>query len=156
MRAIRRKIYFVIVMLVAAVVVSAAIYLRGGFAVAKREDIGYCGTVDPSPTPIYNPVALNGENLFKANCTSCHMMDKILTGPALRGIRDRMPDKLFEEFLLYPKKAVSTSIYLKNLCAQYDNMPHISFLGTLSKKDIDAIIMYCDTSDPLFYAKAVK
>ena len=100
MRAIRRKIYFVIVMLVAAVVVSVAICVRG-----NHLDTHNSLPIDKEVVIDDNGASrLGGEKLFKANCTPCHMMDKILTGPALRGSRDRMPDKLFEEFLLYPKR----------------------------------------------------
>jgi len=34
-----------------------------------------------------------GENLFKTNCTSCHEIEKKLTGPALGWIEDRWPDR---------------------------------------------------------------
>lgn len=37
-----------------------------------------------------------GEKLYNANCTSCHMIDKKLIGPALRGVND----KYEEEWLL--------------------------------------------------------
>lgn len=37
-----------------------------------------------------------GEKLYNANCTSCHMIDKKLIGPALRGVSD----KYEEEWLL--------------------------------------------------------
>ena len=31
-----------------------------------------------------------GEQIYKANCTSCHMMtDKVLIGPGLKGVTDR-------------------------------------------------------------------
>ena len=31
-----------------------------------------------------------GEQIYKANCTSCHMMtDKVLIGPGLQGVTDR-------------------------------------------------------------------
>ena len=31
----------------------------------------------------------NGEQLYKANCTSCHAIDKKLIGPALAGVNDK-------------------------------------------------------------------
>lgn len=34
-------------------------------------------------------VAQDGEKLFKANCASCHKLDKRLVGPALSGVQDR-------------------------------------------------------------------
>lgn len=35
----------------------------------------------------------NGEKLFKANCASCHNMERDLTGPALKGVIDRVPSE---------------------------------------------------------------
>ena len=37
--------------------------------------------------------AQDGENLFKANCASCHKIDKKLVGPALQGVRERWEDE---------------------------------------------------------------
>ncbi|MAX80766.1 MAG: cytochrome C [Crocinitomicaceae bacterium] len=35
----------------------------------------------------------DGEKLFKANCASCHKLDKKLVGPALSGVQDRWESK---------------------------------------------------------------
>lgn len=37
--------------------------------------------------------AQDGEALFKANCASCHKLDKKLVGPALAGVQDRWEDE---------------------------------------------------------------
>jgi cytochrome c2 len=37
--------------------------------------------------------AQDGKTLFTANCAQCHSIDKVSTGPALRGVEDRWPDK---------------------------------------------------------------
>ena len=36
--------------------------------------------------------AEEGKELFKANCAKCHMIDRKMTGPALKGVRDRWAD----------------------------------------------------------------
>ncbi len=36
-------------------------------------------------------LAADGAALFKANCASCHKIDKDFTGPALKGWKDRVP-----------------------------------------------------------------
>ena len=38
-----------------------------------------------------DPVVSKGAELFKANCGSCHALDKVLSGPALRGVLNRGP-----------------------------------------------------------------
>jgi cytochrome c551/c552 len=35
-----------------------------------------------------------GEKLYNTNCTSCHMLDKKVIGPALRGINDKYSEEL--------------------------------------------------------------
>ena len=37
----------------------------------------------------FNSHAQDGEKLFRANCASCHKLDKKLVGPALAGVQDR-------------------------------------------------------------------
>ncbi len=37
--------------------------------------------------------AQDGKALFAQNCASCHAVNKDLTGPALKGVEDRWPDK---------------------------------------------------------------
>ena len=41
--------------------------------------------------------AAKGEGLFKTNCASCHFPDKKMTGPALKGARDRWIENSSEE-----------------------------------------------------------
>src|SRR6476646_6238280 len=37
--------------------------------------------------------AIKGKELFKANCASCHALDKFSTGPGLAGVETRWPSK---------------------------------------------------------------
>src|SRR4051812_45727136 len=65
--------------------------------------------------------AANGEALYKANCTSCHAMDKVLTGPALEGAVKRWKDpKLLHTWIKHNPAAVAThDAYIVNLVNQF-------------------------------------
>ncbi len=47
--------------------------------------------------------AKNGENLFKANCSACHALDKQMVGPALGGVVDRIKNGTESHDRLAPK-----------------------------------------------------
>ncbi|MCB0480148.1 MAG: c-type cytochrome [Flavobacteriales bacterium] len=88
--------------------------------------------------------AQDGEKLFKANCASCHKIDKKLIGPALAGIEDRWESK--ENLYAWIK---NSSDYLKNnsgdsyaqgLFEEYNKS--IMTAQALSDAEIDAILAY--------------
>ncbi len=86
--------------------------------------------------------AQNGEALFKANCASCHKPDKDFTGPALKGARDREPNKEWAyEWVNNVNKMLETDPYAKALKAKYGS-PMSQF--NLPKEDIKAILDWAD------------
>ncbi|MGB0402775.1 MAG: c-type cytochrome [Salibacteraceae bacterium] len=91
--------------------------------------------------------ALDGEKLFKANCASCHKIDKKFIGPALAGVEDRWEDK--ENLYSWIK---NSSDYLKNnkgdsyaqeLFEKFNKSPMTA--QALSDEEIDAILVYVAT-----------
>ena len=44
-----------------------------------------------------------GEKLFKANCTSCHAVDKKVIGPALANVWERVPEPQLEWIYAFVK-----------------------------------------------------
>jgi cytochrome c2 len=44
-------------------------------------------------TPANSSLTIDGKNLFQANCASCHHPTKPMTGPALKGVLTRVPNK---------------------------------------------------------------
>ena len=86
--------------------------------------------------------AQNGEALFKANCASCHKPDKDFTGPALKGARDREPNKEWAyQWVNNVNKMLETDPYAKALKAKYGS-PMSQF--NLPKEDIKAILDWAD------------
>jgi len=90
--------------------------------------------------------AQDGKALFNSNCASCHNPVKVITGPALKGVSERVPDKkLLHEWIHNNQKVLATgNKYFNDLFVQFNKTPMSTFPG-LSDADIDAIIKYVET-----------
>jgi cytochrome c2 len=89
-----------------------------------------------------NGFAQNGEALFKANCASCHKVDKDFTGPMLKGARDREPNAEWAyKWVNNVNTMVETDPYAKALMAK---MGSKMTQFNLKKEEIKAILDYAD------------
>jgi hypothetical protein len=90
-------------------------------------------------------MAQNGEALFKANCASCHKVDKDFTGPALRGWKDRVPtgDWIYKWVHNPPAMIDGGDPYAKALYAKWGPSRMTAF-PQLQNAEIDAILAYVD------------
>jgi len=90
----------------------------------------------------------DGKALFYNNCASCHSVFKDLTGPALSGVTQRLPDrKLVYKWVRNPAGVLkSGNIYFNALKKRFGNVQMTSF-ESLSDDDIDAIISYIEITD---------
>lgn len=87
--------------------------------------------------------AQDGQALFKANCASCHKPDKDFTGPALKGARDREPDKDWVyKWVANTTTMVETDPYAKALKAKYGSV--MTAFPALKKEEITAILDWAD------------
>jgi len=88
--------------------------------------------------------AQNGEQLFKANCASCHHPLKDGTGPALQGLDKRGPwvdkQKLYA-WVHNPAAMIDKDPYTKALKAKFGGVVMQGF-PSLPEADIDAIVKY--------------
>lgn len=90
--------------------------------------------------------AADGEALFKANCASCHKIDKDFTGPALKGWSERVPgDGWIYKWMANP--AAQTDPYATALKDKWKPTIMTAF-AQLSKEDIDGIFKYVDDWAP--------
>lgn len=94
----------------------------------------------------YSTVAQpDGKALFQANCAACHNPIKDATGPALKGVSARVPNKEW----LYKWIKNSASVigsgdkYANEIYAKWNKIPMTAF-PSLSNEDIDAIIKYTE------------
>lgn len=87
-----------------------------------------------------------GEELFKANCAACHKPDADMTGPALKGARDRAPNKEWAyKWVNNVNSMLETDPYAKGLLAKWGSrMTQFN----LPKDDIKAILDWADAYTP--------
>jgi cytochrome c551/c552 len=93
----------------------------------------------------FTGTAQEGKQLFQQNCQTCHTLDKALTGPALRGFKERGPWADQKEVYKWIKNpaayiAADKSGYTKALQVQYGAI--MQAFPQLSDKEIDAITEY--------------
>lgn len=91
-------------------------------------------------------VAENGKALFQSNCAQCHNPIKVVTGPALKGVTERVTDKTLLHAWIHNNQKVlaSGNQYFNNLYNQYGRAP-MNVFPNLSDADIDAILHYVET-----------
>jgi len=92
-----------------------------------------------------------GEKLFKQNCASCHFPDKDMTGPALKGARQRWIDNSSEEnFYAWVKNSgnviASGDAYANQLYATWNKTAMTA--QNLTNEQIDAVFAYVDAYTP--------
>jgi hypothetical protein len=140
MQPIRRKVKLVIFLLVAAIAVSTLIYARGGFAFGtapEEKEILIDGG------GFYYGDNIAGRKPFQQYCATCHSMEKEAVGPALMGVGERIDsDTLIKTLLLYPKKAIKSSPYLKDLYYKYDRSLHPSFQKLMTEQELKDVISF--------------
>ena len=87
----------------------------------------------------------NGENLFKANCASCHKPNERYIGPALQGSAARWESReLLYAFIRNSQEIISRNAYAKKLYNEYNQSPMLPY-PNLTDNDIKDILSYCET-----------
>jgi len=93
--------------------------------------------------------AQDGKALFQSNCAQCHSPFKVVTGPALKGVTERVPDKaLLHSWIKNNQKVLgSGNPYFTALFNQFNKTP-MNVFPNLSDVEIDAILKYVETAQP--------
>jgi cytochrome c551/c552 len=93
--------------------------------------------------------AQDGHALFQSNCAQCHNPFKVVTGPALKGVTERVPDKaLLHSWIKNNQKVLASgNPYFTSLFNQFNKTPMNTF-PNLSDAEIDAILKYVETAQP--------
>lgn len=92
-------------------------------------------------------LAADGGALFKANCASCHKVEGgVLTGPALKGWKDRVPggDWIYRWVANSSAVISSGDAYANKIFIEYGKAQMTQFKDQLKKEDVDAIFKYVD------------
>jgi cytochrome c551/c552 len=94
-------------------------------------------------------LAQDGKALFQANCAQCHNPFKIVTGPALKGVTERVPDKTLLHAWIHNNQKVlaSGNPYFTALFNTFNKTP-MNLFPNLSDAEIDAILKYVETAVP--------
>ena len=94
--------------------------------------------------------AADGQAIYKANCASCHKPDVDYTGPALKGARDREPNKEWAyKWVNHVDEMYNTDPYAKQLFAKYGSK--MTQFSDLKKDEIKAVLDWADS-----YTKPVE
>ncbi|MBO9200371.1 MULTISPECIES: c-type cytochrome [Niastella] len=110
----------------------------------KEPVVGICGNAAISPK---NPATYSkGKVLFQENCSSCHSVFKDLTGPALGGVSQRLPDrKMVYKWVRNPAAVLkSGNVYFNTLKKRFGDVQMTAF-DNLSNDEIDAILDYVES-----------
>gem|GEM_PF-974232 len=109
-----------------------------------EEKDGKLDWTDPRPLSDSAPYELTeGRAIFEKNCTSCHALDKVVSAPALLGVRDRGPWCDFGLLLGFTRHAprhINSTSYTRNLVKIYGSI--MPTFENLSDRDIDLIYRY--------------
>lgn len=91
----------------------------------------------------------DGKAIFIQKCASCHAIDKDLTGPALKGIEDRVKDqKLLYDWIRNNQKVIASgNKYFNDLYTKW-NKTQMNLFEDLSDKDIESVLTYINTWTP--------
>jgi mono/diheme cytochrome c family protein len=90
-----------------------------------------------------------GKKLFYTKCASCHMVNKELSGPALRGVLNRWPDKQkLYAFIRNSEEVINSDQYARELWLRY-NQTMMNKNEDLTDEDISNILEYIESvSEP--------
>jgi mono/diheme cytochrome c family protein len=89
---------------------------------------------------------IDGEQLFKTNCASCHKLNENSIGPVLKGVSQRWQSKeLLYEFIRNSQELSTRNAYAKKILEDYKQYPMTAF-PNLKDEEIDAILKYSDSN----------
>lgn len=85
---------------------------------------------------------VKGKTLFNLNCAACHHLDKNMTGPALRGVTERLDREWLHKWIRNSSEVIkSGDAYANKIFAEYKGSVMTPF-PQLSEADIDDILAY--------------
>ena len=96
-------------------------------------------------------IAQDGEQLFKAKCNTCHMVDKNSTGPNLKGVKQKWTDA-GEGELIYEWVKNSEALIASGKSKMANEIkgfsPSAMTPQVVTNEELDAILNYIDTYTP--------
>jgi mono/diheme cytochrome c family protein len=93
--------------------------------------------------------ATKGEELFKANCASCHKLYKKQVGPALYGISQKYEKEWLYKWITNSAEFIASGDARAIAIYNEYNQSNMNAFPQLSTVDIDNILAYTDTEKPV-------
>ena len=98
---------------------------------------------DPSP-PTQIDIPTVGQKLFNGQCATCHLLEKDLVGPALKGVTSRRNKEWLYAFIHCSSCAVQTGDTAAVRLQKRWNGVQMTSFPDLSHQDIDEILNYIE------------
>ncbi|EAS19052.1 conserved hypothetical protein [Flavobacteria bacterium BBFL7] len=96
------------------------------------------------PKSQFTEQQLLGQNLFKANCASCHKPNKRAVGPALAGVSNKYDREWIYSWIEDPQAKIASGDAAALQIYNDFNQTNMNAFQQLSHEDIDAILAYAD------------
>lgn len=144
---------FLLLVALAAVAVAVQKLSSVELVAQKPTVIDYVEKPEPRTVVANAP----GKKLFSANCAACHALDKVLTGPALRGVNERGPWTERKNAIAWVKNPAATVrkfSYAKELVNQFGGQMMPSF-SNLTDAEIEAILDYLKEAQPGYASNVI-
>ena len=90
-----------------------------------------------------NSMAEQGKTIFSQKCTACHMAERKLIGPAMKGIYERRSPEWVMNMLLNPAEMLKQDPIAKALLEEYNNVMMLN--QNLSQEEARSISEYLRT-----------
>lgn len=154
------KLTKAVIILSIVVVLLLALILFISFT-KKGENGGACGVVEEPELLCGNAIQTSaaiekvkemygvsvdyntGKKLFKANCSACHTVDRVICGPGIRGVFDRIPsDRWFIDYILKRDSLIEIEDpYTLKIREEFGNVDKPDF-KYLSEEEVINIAVY--------------
>lgn len=85
-----------------------------------------------------------GEKLYKANCTSCHQLDKKVIGPALRGINDKYSEEWLIKWIKNSTELIASGDADAIAIYEEYNKSAMTIFSYFSDEDVKSILQYIE------------
>ena len=165
---IRKVKILVYSLVVCALLISSLgfVFTYRSFRPKAQEPAFFCGTVSPSRPDTANTLfqqqaeqtlgyafdPSQGEQLFKANCNSCHILGRDMVGPDLIGVNQRVTFNWALAFVQNPKalKEVGDP-YTMELLSVWEEKSGLQPPQPVTKEELENILGYIELWTPPFY-----
>ena len=110
-------------------------------------------TIDGEPAAPVETISssgdvVTGEDLFKANCASCHKLYKKSTGPALYNVSQKYEREWLYKWVVNSTALIASGDSQANAIYNEYKQSNMNLFPQLSNSDIDNILAYTDTPKP--------